>query len=82
MEIVVQNMYANVLKLLLIPLGFLLKGRSFLHLLVLSRLLAHLFKLLILLWLLWALAAAACVNFLVRIGLVYQHFRAGDPTKS
>ena len=35
-----------------------------------------------LLWLLWALAAAACVNFLVRIGLVYQHFRAGDPTKS
>jgi len=37
---------------------------------------------LFLLWLLWALAAAACVNFLVRIGLVYQHFRAGDPTKS
>ena len=35
-----------------------------------------------LLWLLWALAAAACVNFLVRIGLVYRHFRAGDPTKS
>lgn len=37
---------------------------------------------LFLLWLLWALAAAACVNFLVRIGLVYRHFRAGDPTKS
>jgi phosphatidylglycerophosphate synthase len=35
-----------------------------------------------LLWLLWALAAAACVNFLVRIGLVYRHFRAGDPDKS
>ena len=35
-----------------------------------------------LLWLLWALAAAACVNFLVRIGLVFRHFRAGDPTKS
>ena len=35
-----------------------------------------------LLWLLWALAAAVCVNFLVRIGLVYRHFRAGDPTKS
>ena len=31
-----------------------------------------------LLWLLWALAAAAYVNFLVRIGLVYRHFRAGD----
>ena len=37
---------------------------------------------LFLLWLLWALAAAACVNFLVRIGLVFRHFRAGDPTKS
>ena len=37
---------------------------------------------LFLLWLLWALAAAAYVNFLVRIGLVYRHFRAGDPTKS
>ena len=35
-----------------------------------------------LLWLLWALAAAACVNFLVRIGLVYRHFRAEDPTES
>ena len=35
-----------------------------------------------LLWLLWALAAAACVNFLVRIGLVYRHFRAGDPPES
>jgi phosphatidylglycerophosphate synthase len=31
-----------------------------------------------LLWLLWALAAAAYVNFLVRIGLVDRHFRAGD----
>ena len=37
---------------------------------------------LFLLWLLWALAAAACVNFLVRIGLVYRHFRAGDPPES
>ena len=35
-----------------------------------------------LLWLLWALAAAAYVNFLVRIGLVYRHFRAGDPPES
>ncbi len=35
-----------------------------------------------LLWLLWALAAAAYVNFLVRIGLVYRHFRAGDPAES
>ena len=35
-----------------------------------------------LLWLLWALAAAAYVNFLVRIGLVYRHFRAGDPPQS
>ena len=35
-----------------------------------------------LLWLLWALAAAAYVNFLVRIGLVYRHFRAGDSTES
>ena len=37
---------------------------------------------LFLLWLLWALAAAAYVNFLVRIGLVYRHFRAGDPPES
>ncbi len=35
-----------------------------------------------LLWLLWALAAAAYVNFLVRIGLVYRNFRAGDSTES
>jgi phosphatidylglycerophosphate synthase len=35
-----------------------------------------------LLWLLWALAAAAYVNFLVRVGLVYRHFRAGDSTES
>ncbi len=37
---------------------------------------------LFLLWLLWALAAAAYVNFLVRIGLVYRHFRAGDSPES
>ena len=35
-----------------------------------------------LLWLLRALAAMAYVNFLVRIGLVYRHFRAEDPTES
>jgi len=35
-----------------------------------------------LLWVLWALAGAACVNFLVRIGLVCRHFKDGDPTKS
>ena len=35
-----------------------------------------------LLWLLWALAAAAYVNFLIRIGLVSRHFRAGDSTGS
>ena len=35
-----------------------------------------------LLWLLWALAAAAYINFLVRIGLVYRHFRAGDAAES
>ena len=35
-----------------------------------------------LLWLLWALAAAAYVNFLVRIGLVCRHFRAGSPPES
>lgn len=37
---------------------------------------------LFLLWLLWALAAAAYVNFLVRIGLVYRHFRAADRPES
>ena len=35
-----------------------------------------------LLWLLWALAAAAYVNFLVRIGLVCRHFRSGNPAES
>jgi len=35
-----------------------------------------------LLWLLWALAAAAYINFLARIGLVYRHFRAGDCAES
>ena len=35
-----------------------------------------------LLWLVWALAATAYANFLVRIGLVYRHFRAADPAKS
>ena len=35
-----------------------------------------------LLWLLWALAVATYVNFFVRIGLVYRHFRAGDPAES
>jgi phosphatidylglycerophosphate synthase len=35
-----------------------------------------------LLWLLWALAAAVCVNFLVRIGLVYRHFGSGNPPES
>ncbi len=35
-----------------------------------------------LLWLLWALAVAAYINFLVRIGLVYRHFRSGDPDES
>jgi phosphatidylglycerophosphate synthase len=33
-------------------------------------------------WLLWALAAAAYVNVLVRIGLVYRHFGAGDRPES
>ena len=37
---------------------------------------------LFLLWLLWALAAAAYVNFLVRIGLVYRHFGSGNPPES
>ena len=35
-----------------------------------------------LLWLLWALAAAAYVNFLVRIWLVYRHFGTDDGAKS
>jgi phosphatidylglycerophosphate synthase len=35
-----------------------------------------------LLWLMWALAAAAYGNFLVRIGLVYRHFKAGDSAES
>ena len=35
-----------------------------------------------LLWLLWGLALAAYINFLVRIGLVYRHFRAGDSAES
>lgn len=35
-----------------------------------------------LLWLLWALAATVYVNFLVRIGLVYRHFRAGGSAES
>ena len=34
-----------------------------------------------LLWLLWALAAAAYINFLVRIGLIYRNFGAGDHPK-
>lgn len=34
-----------------------------------------------LLWLVWALAAAAYLNFLVRIGLVYRHYRTGDPAE-
>lgn len=33
---------------------------------------------LFLLWLMWALAAVAYVNFVVRIGLVYRHFRTDD----
>lgn len=33
-------------------------------------------------WLLWALAVAAYVSFLVRIGLVYRHFGAGDRGES
>jgi len=37
---------------------------------------------LLLLWLLWAMSAAAYINFLVRIGLVYRHFRAEDPPES
>ena len=35
-----------------------------------------------LLWLLWALAAAAYVNFLVRIGLIYRHLGSGNPPES
>ncbi len=30
------------------------------------------------LWLLWALAAAAYATFLIRIGLIYRHFRADE----
>ena len=36
---------------------------------------------LILLWFLRGLAAAVSFNFLVRIGLVYRHFRATNPAK-
>jgi len=32
----------------------------------------------LLLWLLWALAAATYTNFVVRVGLVYRHFRTVD----
>jgi len=32
----------------------------------------------LLLWLLWALAAATYTNFVVRVGLVYRHFRTTD----
>jgi phosphatidylglycerophosphate synthase len=32
----------------------------------------------LLLWLLWALAAATYTNFVVRVGLVYRHFRTAD----
>ncbi len=35
-----------------------------------------------LLWLLWALAAATYINFLVRIGMIYRHFGAGDGPES
>lgn len=35
-----------------------------------------------LLWLLWILAALSCLNFFVRIGLVYRHFGAHKPTES
>ena len=37
---------------------------------------------LLLLWLLWALAAAAYVNFLMRIGLIRRHFGADDRPES
>ena len=36
----------------------------------------------IMLWLLWALAAALYLNFVVRIGLIYRHFGAGDRPES
>jgi phosphatidylglycerophosphate synthase len=36
----------------------------------------------ILLWILWALAGAAGVNFIVRIGLVQRHFGADDRSES
>ena len=32
----------------------------------------------LLLWLLWGLAAATYTNFVVRVGLVYRHFRTAD----
>ena len=37
---------------------------------------------LFLLWLMLALAAMAYINFLIRIGLVCRHFRAGDSAES
>ena len=37
---------------------------------------------LLMLWLLWTLAAAAYLNFLIRIGLVYRHFRTDDRPES
>jgi hypothetical protein len=35
-----------------------------------------------LLWLMWVLAAAAFVNFIFRIVLVYRHFSTENPTES
>ena len=35
-----------------------------------------------LLWLMWMLAAAAFVNFIFRIALVYRHFSTENPTES
>jgi phosphatidylinositol phosphate synthase len=32
-------------------------------------------------WLLWTLAAAAYINFLIRIALIHRHFGTGDPPK-
>jgi hypothetical protein len=34
-----------------------------------------------LLWLMWMLAAAAFVNFIFRIVLVYRHFKTENPTE-
>ncbi len=31
------------------------------------------------LWMLWSLAAATYLNFLVRVGLIFRHFRDGSP---